>query len=31
MIDAGIYLSVSLYEDLSKVVLSILIEGAIEL
>ena len=31
MIDARIYLSVSLYEDLSEVVLSILIEGAVEL
>jgi len=31
MIDARIYLSVSLYEDLSEVVLSILIKGAIEL
>ena len=31
MIDAWIYLSVSLYEDLSKVVLSIPIKGAIEL
>ena len=31
MIDAGIYLGVALYEDLSKVVLSILIERAVEL
>ena len=31
MIDARIDLSVALYEDLSKVVLSILIERAIEL
>ena len=31
MIDARIHLSVSLYEDLSEVVLSILIEGAVEL
>jgi hypothetical protein len=31
MIDAGIHLGVALYEDLSKVVLSILIERAVEL
>ena len=30
MIDAGIHLGVPLYEDLSKVVLSILIERAVE-
>src|SRR4029453_12501920 len=31
MIDAGIHLGVALYEDLSKIVLSILIERAVEL
>ena len=31
MIDAGIHLGMALYEDLSKVVLSILIERAVEL
>ena len=31
MIDARIYLSVSLYEDLSEVVLSIPVKGAVEL
>jgi hypothetical protein len=31
MIDARIYLGVALYEDLSKIVLSILIDRAVEL